>query len=145
MWLRKRCYPVSCMDCLSGWVGGFPTSGVLCQLRPALASGTSVSPSVQWDYARFKLGQGTPPRYHSCVLLHSESVRGDRRSPALRGQPGLEAPSRGGEATWRMLVSASAEVGQRVSAGRHRSGHDSCTSHPHVQCGTASGHSGLAA
>ena len=42
-----------------------------------------------------------------------------------------------------MLVSASAEAGQRVSAGRQRSGHDSRTSHAHVQCGTPS-HSGLA-
>lgn len=112
-------------------------------MRPALASGTSVSSSVQWDYARFNLGQGTPPMYHSCDLLHPEWVRGDRRSLALRGQPGLEALGRGGEATWRMLVSASAEAGQRVSAGRQRSGHDSRTSHAHVQCGTPS-HSGLA-
>ena len=114
-------------------------------MRPALASGTSVSSSVQWDYARFNLGQGTPPMYHSCDLLHPEWVRGDRRSPALRGQPGLEAPRRGGEATWRTLVSASAEAGRRVSAGHQRSGHDSRISHPHVQCGTPSGHSGLAA
>ena len=114
-------------------------------MRPALASGTSVSSSVQWGYARFNLGQGTPPMYHSCDLLHPEWVRGDRRSPALRGQPGLEAPRRGGEATWRTLVSASAEAGRRVLAGHQRSGHDSRISHPHVQCGTPSGHSGLAA
>ena len=49
----------------------------------------------------------------------------------------------GASQDWRTLVSASAEVEQRVSVVRRRSRHDSRTNHSHIQRGTPGHHSRL--